>query len=126
MSKEKISKEEKLYECEVKRIRVTNGKRSFFWKLKSVREALEDDDKEFRCKDCHGEVKLFRRSVAQVATPHVEHKRRQDSEYCRLSSIHFSKLGSVSGLMASAGHSGSQTPQSMHSSGWMTSMFSPS
>jgi len=25
--------------------------------------------------------------------------------------------------MASAGHSGSQTPQSMHSSGWMTSMF---
>ncbi|MGC2131634.1 MAG: hypothetical protein WA661_00090, partial [Xanthobacteraceae bacterium] len=24
------------------------------------------------------------------------------------------------------GHSGTQTPQSMHSSGWMTSMFSPS
>ena len=30
------------------------------------------------------------------------------------------------GRIASAGHSGSQTPQSMHSSGWMTSMFSPS
>ena len=30
---------------------------------------------------------------------------------------------SVSGLIASTGHSGSQTPQSMHSSGWMTSMF---
>ncbi len=29
-------------------------------------------------------------------------------------------------LIASTGHSGSQTPQSMHSSGWMTSMFSPS
>jgi hypothetical protein len=27
-------------------------------------------------------------------------------------------------LIASTGHSGSQTPQSMHSSGWMT-MFSP-
>ena len=34
--------------------------------------------------------------------------------------------GSLSALMASTGHSGSQTPQSMHSSGWMTSMFSPS
>ena len=39
---------------------------------------------------------------------------------------HLSSPGSVSGLMASAGHSGSHTPQSMHSSGWMTSMFSPS
>jgi len=39
---------------------------------------------------------------------------------------HFSIAGSVSGLIASAGHSGSHTPQSMHSSGWMTSMFSPS
>lgn len=77
-----MSKEEKLYECEVKRIRVTNGKRSFFWKLKSVREALEDNDTEFRCKDCHGEVKLFRRHAAHAAAPHVEHKRRQDSEYC--------------------------------------------
>src|SRR5215216_3171758 len=30
---------------------------------------------------------------------------------------HFSNPGSVSGLMASTGHSGSHTPQSMHSSG---------
>src|SRR5262245_32498829 len=41
----------------------------------------------------------------------------QLSEYCRLSSSHFSRFGSVSGLMASTGHSGSHTPQSMHSSG---------
>src|SRR3984957_11141600 len=39
---------------------------------------------------------------------------------------HFSSPGSVSGLIASTGHSGTQTPQSMHSSGWITSMFSPS
>src|ERR1700722_454009 len=39
---------------------------------------------------------------------------------------HFSSPGSVSGLIASTGHSGTQTPQSMHSSGWMTSMVSPS
>jgi len=34
--------------------------------------------------------------------------------------------GSVSALMASTGHSGSEGPQSMHSAGWITSMFSPS
>ena len=46
--------------------------------------------------------------------------------YSAFSRNHFSSPGSVSGLIASTGHSGTQTPQSMHSSGWMTSMFSPS
>src|SRR5471030_1032666 len=46
--------------------------------------------------------------------------------YSVLTSSHFSNPGSVSGLIASAGHSGSHTPQSMHSSGWITSMLSPS
>src|SRR2546423_12283077 len=41
--------------------------------------------------------------------------------YSVFTSSHFSRPGSVSGLMASAGHSGSRTPQSMHSSGWRTS-----
>src|SRR5579864_6112573 len=50
----------------------------------------------------------------------------QDLAYSLFTSSHFSSPGSVSGLIASAGHSGSHTPQSMHSSGWMTSMFSPS
>src|ERR1700733_103293 len=50
----------------------------------------------------------------------------QDLAYSLFTSSHFSRPGSVSGLMASAGHSGSHTPQSMHSSGWITSMLSPS
>src|SRR6185437_15548192 len=50
----------------------------------------------------------------------------QDFAYSALTSSHFSSPGSVSGLIASAGHSGSHTPQSIHSSGWITSMFSPS
>src|SRR5277367_1511804 len=49
-----------------------------------------------------------------------------DLAYSALTVSHFSTPGSVSGLIASTGHSGSQTPQSMHSSGWMTSIFSPS
>src|SRR5215207_2969572 len=40
--------------------------------------------------------------------------------YSALRPSHFSSPGSVSGLMASTGHSGSHTPQSIHSSGWMT------
>src|SRR5258705_1010949 len=39
---------------------------------------------------------------------------------------HFSAFGSESARIAFGGHSGSQTPQSMHSSGWMTSMLLPS
>src|ERR1035437_4914512 len=39
------------------------------------------------------------------------------AEYSRLSFAHSSSAGAVSGLIASAGHSGSHTPQSMHSSG---------
>src|SRR5215472_8516407 len=46
--------------------------------------------------------------------------------YFAFSDNHSSSPGSVSGFMASTGHSGTQTPQSMHSSGWITSMFSPS
>src|SRR5262249_34356592 len=46
--------------------------------------------------------------------------------YFALNDSHSSSPWSVSGFMASTGHSGTQTPQSMHSSGWITSMFSPS
>src|SRR4051794_4874631 len=41
----------------------------------------------------------------------------QTLAYSALSPSHFSRPGSVSGLMASTGHSGSHTPQSIHSSG---------
>src|SRR5262249_18378501 len=46
--------------------------------------------------------------------------------YSAFSDSHFSSPGSVSALMASTGHSGSQTPQSMHSSAWSTSILSHS
>ena len=76
-------RETKLYECEVKRRRVrAGGGYESFWKLKTVGEAVVDSDTEFRCKNCFGEVKLFRSFKAGGAGPHVEHKRRSDSEYC--------------------------------------------
>jgi hypothetical protein len=82
-------RETKLYECEVKRRRVrAGGGYESFWKIKNVADALMDADTEFRCKDCFGEVKLFRRHKADGPVPHAEHKRRGDSEYC-IAGIYF-------------------------------------
>ena len=48
--------------CEVKRRRVrAAGGYEPFWKVKSIREAMEDNDTEFRCKDCGGAVKVVKR-----------------------------------------------------------------
>src|SRR5262245_43554183 len=46
--------------------------------------------------------------------------------YSALGGSHFSSPASLSALMASTGHSGWLTPESMHSLGLMMSMFSPS
>ena len=50
----------------------------------------------------------------------------QISEYFLFTSSHFSLPDTVSETIASIGHSGSQTPQSIHSSGLITSIFFPS
>ncbi len=74
---------EKLYECEVKRRRVAaKGGYEPFWKVKNVGEALNDGDTEFRCKDCHGTVKLHRQRAATGPAAYAEHTSRHDSEYC--------------------------------------------
>jgi hypothetical protein len=75
---------EKLYECEVKRRRVSPTGRGYepFWKIKSLEEALVDGDTEFRCKDCHGAVKLHKRNTSNGLEAHVAHKLKIDSEYC--------------------------------------------
>jgi hypothetical protein len=74
---------EKIYECEVKRRRVkAGGGYEPFWKVKNVAMALVDNDTEFRCKDCFGEVKLLGRNSKVGAPAYVEHKHAVDSEYC--------------------------------------------
>jgi len=78
----KVSVKDKIYECEVKRPYIVNGERVYLWRTKNVRDALLDGDREFRCKDCHGAVKLFRKHVEHAAAPHAEHIEKQDSEYC--------------------------------------------
>ncbi|MGA7157562.1 MAG: hypothetical protein WBY53_11975 [Acidobacteriaceae bacterium] len=73
---------EKIYECEVKRRRVrAAGGYEPFWKVKTVADAILDGDTEFRCKDCHGPLKLHKRHTPG-ASSHVEHKLKSDSEHC--------------------------------------------
>ena len=45
-------------------------------------DALLDGDTEFRCKDCHGPLKLHRRHTVGTAS-YLEHKLKIDSEHCQ-------------------------------------------
>ena len=78
-----VIERERFYECEVKRRRVrAAGGYEPFWKVKDIAVALTDEDTEFRCKECGGAVKLVKRSSGGISTAHVEHKLKNDSEYC--------------------------------------------
>ena len=77
--------------CEVKRRRVrAAGGYEPFWKIKAITDAVQDNDTEFRCKDCGGAVKVVKRRSGDVQTLHVEHKHKTDSEYC-CAGLHFLK-----------------------------------
>lgn len=100
MATKTAAMQEKLFECEVKRRRVrAAGGYEPFWKVKSVAEALVDGDTEFRCKDCHGEVKLSKRHVENGPAPHAAHRLKGDSEFCT-SGAHF--LAATDGRVARA------------------------
>jgi hypothetical protein len=74
--------QEKIYLCEIKKLFLREGTKRWEWVTATVEDALRDGATEFRCKDCHGRVKLHARHVSHGPAPHVEHKSRQDSEYC--------------------------------------------
>lgn len=69
-------------ECHVRRMFLRDGVKKLEWKVMSVADALIFGATEFRCKDCHGSVKLHGAHVEHGPAPHVEHKSKQDSEYC--------------------------------------------
>lgn len=80
---------EKLYDCEVKRRRVAaKGGYEPFWKVKNVGEAIIDGDTEFRCKDCHGSLRLHKVRAQTGAAAYAEHASKHDSAYCQ-GSLHF-------------------------------------
>jgi hypothetical protein len=73
---------EKIYSCEVKKLFVRDGERVWEWVIAEVADAIRDEATQFRCKDCFGAVRLHGKHVENGPAPHVEHKSRQDSEYC--------------------------------------------
>jgi hypothetical protein len=77
-----MPEQEKIYQCEVKKLFLRNGEKRWEWREMAVSDALHDEVTHFRCKDCKGAVKLFRQQVEHGAAPHAEHKSRKDSEYC--------------------------------------------
>src|SRR6266508_1364943 len=78
----KMKEVEKIYSCEAKKLFVHEGHKRWNWITMAVADAITDGVKEFRCKDCHGAVKLHGKNVQHGPAPHVEHKSKQDSEYC--------------------------------------------
>ena len=78
-----VVERERFYECEVKRRRVrATGGYEPIWKVKTITDALDDNDTEFRCKSCGGAGKLFKRRSEEGPATHIEHKLKSDSEYC--------------------------------------------
>ncbi len=73
---------EKIYSCEVKKLFLRDGEKVWGWVTAKVADAMCEEAAEFRCKDCHGAVRLHGKNVAHGPSPHVEHRSRQDSEYC--------------------------------------------
>jgi hypothetical protein len=82
MAQAKEKTREKIYECEVKILFKRDGEKYKKWVTRAVADALLAEATEFRCKDCFGAVKLHGKNVAHGPAPHVEHKLREDSEYC--------------------------------------------
>jgi hypothetical protein len=76
------SSDEKIYSCEVRKLFVRAGEKRSEWVIVSVADAIRDSATHFRCKDCHGAVRLHGRNVQHGPAPHIEHRSRQDSEYC--------------------------------------------
>jgi hypothetical protein len=74
---------EEIYTVEVKRkFRLPDGD-VLRWVERSVSEViLEKGTAHYRCKDCHGKVRLHGKNASNGPDPHAEHMSKQDSEYC--------------------------------------------
>src|SRR6266404_641054 len=55
--------DEKIYHCEVRKLYRIDGIKERKWVEMPVKKALEEGATEFRCKDCHGAVKLHGKNV---------------------------------------------------------------
>ena len=73
---------EKFLSCEVKKLFLRDGSKRWEWVTRNVSDAIRDEVTEFRCESCHGAVKKHSKRAADGPEVYVEHKLRDDSEYC--------------------------------------------
>ncbi|HEX3821634.1 MAG TPA: hypothetical protein VHW45_14970 [Candidatus Sulfotelmatobacter sp.] len=74
---------DQIYTVEVRKTFRISGDDVLRWVERPVSEVIpEKGSALYRCKDCHGKVKLFDKHVPHAAAPHAEHVSKQDSEYC--------------------------------------------
>jgi hypothetical protein len=78
-----IPLQDNIYECEAKKLMMQDGVKTREWRTARVIDVIQDELDEYRCKDCKGRIKLFRKHAANAPAPHAVHVSRQDSEYCR-------------------------------------------
>lgn len=71
-----------IYECEAKKLVMREGIKVREWRVTRVIDVITDELPDYRCKDCHGKIKLYNKHVAHAPAPHAVHASRQDSEYC--------------------------------------------
>ncbi len=74
--------EDNIYECEAKRPFVRDGVKVRDWRVTRVADVISDQLDEYRCKNCHGRIKLLGKHVKHGPAPHAVHMSKQDSEYC--------------------------------------------
>jgi hypothetical protein len=77
-----MKESELIFSCEVKKLFLRSGVKRHEWVTSTVSDAIRDLVTEFRCKDCHGALKIHKKIAENGPAPYVEHKSRQDSEYC--------------------------------------------
>jgi hypothetical protein len=74
---------DQIYTVEAKKKFRVSGQDVFRWMELPVSDVIPDKDSLlYRCKDCHGKVRLHGKNVENGPAPHAEHFSRQDSEYC--------------------------------------------
>jgi hypothetical protein len=71
---------ERMYVCEVETAYQTNSGIEYRWKKVDVELTANTD--RVRCAHCAGSVRFHRKQKANGTPDHVEHRSRQDSEYC--------------------------------------------
>jgi hypothetical protein len=69
--------------CEQRRQFMVSGEAQWRWTEVAVPDAVGAAPGSIRCMHCHGAVRIHKQQVEHGPQDHVEHRTRQDSEFCK-------------------------------------------